>query len=62
MWIHGVEVPEHEGGGSMGDTSANTTLETTLAGTEGWTQGCLHSLHTVVVHQHCGVCATHGGG
>ena len=25
----------------MGDTSANTTLETTLAGTEGWTQGCL---------------------
>ena len=29
-----------------GDTSANTTLETTLAGTEGWTQGGLSSSFT----------------
>ena len=40
----------------MGDTSASTTLETTLAGTEGWTQGCLSSSFTTALWF-----ATHGG-
>ena len=44
----------------MGDTSANTTLETTLAGT-GAGQRDVCTRHTVLPHwQHCGSTHTHG--